>query len=82
MEYLPNVCPIPPTDSVGQGLAALAAGSYDCLVALGGGSSIDTAKAVAAMADRDGPMRDYKVPHLIDTGLPVIGDSHNRGNGL
>jgi alcohol dehydrogenase class IV len=73
--------PDPTTDSVGQGLAALAAGSYDCLVALGGGSSIDTAKAVAAMADRDGPMRDYKVPHLIDTGLPVIAIPTTAGTG-
>lgn len=73
--------PDPTTDSVAQGLAALAAGSYDCLVALGGGSSIDTAKAVAAMADRDGPMREYKVPHLIDTGLPVVAIPTTAGTG-
>lgn len=73
--------PDPTTDSVDRGLAALAAGNYDCLVALGGGSSIDTAKAVAAMADRDGPMREYKVPHLIDTGLPVIAIPTTAGTG-
>ncbi len=73
--------PDPTTDSVGEGLAALAEGDYDCLVALGGGSSIDTAKAVAAMADRDGPMRNYKVPHLIDTGLPVIAIPTTAGTG-
>ena len=73
--------PDPTTDSVGEGLKALAAGDYDCLVALGGGSSIDTAKAVAAMAERDGPMRDYKVPHLIDTGLPVIAIPTTAGTG-
>ncbi|MEP4147126.1 MAG: iron-containing alcohol dehydrogenase [Halioglobus sp.] len=73
--------PDPTTDSVALGLAALAAGNYDCLVALGGGSSIDTAKAVAAMADRDGPMREYKVPHLIDTGLPVIAIPTTAGTG-
>ncbi|MEP5567166.1 MAG: iron-containing alcohol dehydrogenase [Halioglobus sp.] len=73
--------PDPTTDSVDQGLAALAAGSYDCLVALGGGSSIDTAKAVAAMAGLNGPMRDYKVPHLIDTGLPVLAIPTTAGTG-
>lgn len=73
--------PDPTTDSVTRGLAALAQGQYDCLVALGGGSSIDTAKAVAVMAERDGPMRDYKVPTQVDSGLPVIAIPTTAGTG-
>ncbi|RLQ22317.1 iron-containing alcohol dehydrogenase [Seongchinamella sediminis] len=73
--------PDPTTDSVAQGLAALAREPFDCLVALGGGSSIDTAKAMAVMAGRDGPMRQYKVPQQIDTGLPVIAIPTTAGTG-
>ena len=73
--------PDPTTDSVGRGLTALAGASFDCLVALGGGSSIDTAKAMAVMVGRDGPMRNYKVPQQIDTGLPVIAIPTTAGTG-
>jgi len=40
-----------PTDTViDAGAALLAAGSYDCLIGFGGGSPIDTAKAMAILA--------------------------------
>lgn len=73
--------PDPTTDSVAHGLAALAQAPFDCLLALGGGSSIDTAKAMAVMAGRDGPMRDYKVPRQVDSGLPVIAMPTTAGTG-
>lgn len=73
--------PDPTTDSMVEPLAMLRDGDFDCVVALGGGSSIDTAKAVAAMAGRSGPMRDYKVPAQIDTGLPVIAVPTTAGTG-
>jgi alcohol dehydrogenase class IV len=62
--------PDPTTDSVYAALALLRAGEYDCVVALGGGSSLDTAKAVAVLAKHGGLMREYKVPRQIDSGLP------------
>jgi alcohol dehydrogenase class IV len=73
--------PDPTTDSVGQALEKLRAGGHDCVVALGGGSSIDTAKAAAVMALRDGPMRDFKVPHVIDSGLPIVAIPTTAGTG-
>lgn len=73
--------PDPTTDSVDAALGVLRDGGYDCLVALGGGSSIDTAKAVAVMAGRSGPMRDYKVPHQMDSGLPVVAIPTTAGTG-
>ncbi len=73
--------PDPTTDSVAAALAVLRQGNYDCVVALGGGSSLDTAKAVAVLAERDGPMRDYKVPYQIDTGLPVVAIPTTAGTG-
>ena len=73
--------PDPTTESVDAALAVLREGSHDGVVALGGGSSLDTAKAVAVLALRDGPMRDYKVPHVIDTGLPIVAIPTTAGTG-
>ena len=63
-----------PTDTcVDAGLAALARDDYDCIIGFGGGSPMDTAKAVSFMAANGGHVRDYKAPAQIDTcGLPVI----------
>ena len=73
--------PDPTTDSVYAALAMLRAGDYDCVVALGGGSSLDTAKAVAVLAEHGGLMRDYKVPRQIDSGLPIIAIPTTAGTG-
>lgn len=63
-----------PTDTcVDAGLAALGVGRYDCIIGFGGGSPMDTAKAVSFMAVNPGHVRDYKAPKQIDRcGLPVI----------
>ncbi len=73
--------PDPTTDSVHAALEQLRAGDYDSLVALGGGSSLDTAKAVAVLARHGGVMRDYKVPARVDSGLPVIAIPTTAGTG-
>ena len=73
--------PDPTTDSVDEAMAVLHAGDYDCVIGLGGGSSMDTAKAVAVMALLDGAMRDYRAPHMIDKGLPVIAVPTTAGTG-
>jgi len=73
--------PDPTTQSVEQALEVLHAGDYDCVVGLGGGSSMDTAKAVAVMAAREGKMSDYKAPHQIDSGLPIIAIPTTAGTG-
>lgn len=73
--------PDPTTDSVGAGLAVCAEGDYDCLVALGGGSAIDTAKAIAVLARHGGEMRDYRVPASVPPGLPVIAVPTTAGTG-
>ncbi|MDG0978547.1 MAG: iron-containing alcohol dehydrogenase [Halieaceae bacterium] len=73
--------PDPTTDSVRAGLSALNVDNYDCLVAIGGGSSMDTAKAMAAMQSRSEPMRQYKVPFALDSGLPIIAIPTTAGTG-
>src|SRR5690242_1556072 len=62
----------PTTAVVEAGARRLAEGGYDSLVAVGGGSSIDTAKAMSVLAVNGGQMRDYKVPaEILKTGLPL-----------
>ena len=72
-----------PTDTVIEtGVAELARGSFDCLIGFGGGSPIDTAKAMAILAAGGGKMRDYKAPFAADKGaLPVIAVPTTAGTG-
>lgn len=78
--------PEPTETSVIAAQAILTAGldgaPYDGLVALGGGSAIDTAKALAVLGPHGGRMRDYKVPRIVDEpGLPVIAIPTTAGTG-
>jgi alcohol dehydrogenase class IV len=72
-----------PTDTVIEaGVALLQRGEYDCLIGFGGGSPIDTAKAMAILAAGGGKMRDYKAPFAADKGLlPVIAIPTTAGTG-
>ena len=72
-----------PTDTVIEaGVLALNTGDFDCLIGFGGGSPIDTAKAMAILAAGGGKMRDYKAPYAADKGkLPVIAVPTTAGTG-
>ncbi|MCG7361375.1 iron-containing alcohol dehydrogenase [Roseomonas sp. ACRSG] len=74
-----------PTDTVVQaGVEALRAGDFDCLIGFGGGSPMDTAKAIAilAAAAPGQSMRDFKVPASADrAALPVICVPTTAGTG-
>jgi alcohol dehydrogenase class IV len=72
-----------PTDAVIEaGVARLRQGGYDSLIALGGGSPIDSAKAMAVLAANGGKMRDYKVPNPIPKmGLPLVAIPTTAGTG-
>ncbi|MBF0333577.1 MAG: iron-containing alcohol dehydrogenase [Alphaproteobacteria bacterium] len=77
-----EVVPDPTTQSIAAGLAALRGKDYDCLLAFGGGSPIDTAKAMAVLASQGGRMRDHKVPAVVDRpALPLIAVPTTAGTG-
>jgi alcohol dehydrogenase class IV len=72
----------PTTTVIEAGVARVTAGSYDSLIALGGGSPIDTAKAISVLAANGGKMRDYKVPNPIPKlGLPLLAIPTTAGTG-
>ncbi len=62
--------PDPTTEAVADGLRAFTQGKHDALVSLGGGSPIDSAKAIGMLASNGGRARDYKVPNEIPKKCP------------
>lgn len=78
----PGSVPDPTTSSVNAGLQVLQERTFDCVIGLGGGSSIDTAKAIAILGVNKGKMRDYKAPHQQDVpGLPILAIPTTAGTG-
>jgi alcohol dehydrogenase class IV len=74
--------PDPTSGSIASGLRFLKQANADAVIGFGGGSSIDTAKAIASLAVHGGEMRDYKAPHQQDSpGLPVIAIPSTAGTG-
>ncbi|KXP09347.1 alcohol dehydrogenase [Tsukamurella pulmonis] len=74
--------PDPTTASLDPGLAVVRAHDADCVIGLGGGSPLDTAKALAVLAVGGGTMRDYKAPTVtVGPALPVIAIPTTAGSG-
>jgi alcohol dehydrogenase class IV len=72
----------PTVTSVNAAVAFVAEGKHDCIIGFGGGSSIDTAKAVAVLAARGGTMRALKAPHQENSsGLPIVAIPTTAGTG-
>ncbi|MFB7383747.1 iron-containing alcohol dehydrogenase [Kitasatospora purpeofusca] len=74
--------PDPTTDSLAPGLEALRAHGADSVIGFGGGSPMDTAKALALLGVQGGRMRDYRAPHVnLGPALPVIAVPTTAGSG-
>ena len=81
-EVFTDTIPDPTTESVERCVDALAAGNFDSIVALGGGSPMDTAKAAAVLYKQGGRMRDYKAPYQNDgPSLPIVAIPTTAGTG-
>jgi len=75
----------PTTDVITNGVKHLLAGKHDCIIALGGGSPIDTAKGMSLMAAKspDSALREFKAPHnntAIDS-VPLVAIPTTAGTG-
>src|SRR5580698_9079422 len=81
-EVFAETVPDPTTDVVNLGVRTFLAGGHDSLVSLGGGSPIDTAKAIGLIAANGGRPSDYKVPNIIPkAGPPHIAIPTTAGTG-
>ena len=77
-----DTVPEPTEMSISAGVSQVKAQDYDGLIALGGGSPIDSAKAISILGKFGGVMRDYKFPRQVDeTGLPIIAIPTTAGTG-
>ena len=72
-----------PTDTVVlNGINFLEKFENEAVIGFGGGSPIDTAKAIAAMAKHSKNIQDYKPPSTFDKqGLPIIAIPTTAGTG-
>ncbi|RDL44501.1 alcohol dehydrogenase [Marinomonas piezotolerans] len=81
-EVFDDTVPEPTVSSIQAGVETVRNGSYDSIIALGGGSPIDSAKAISILGKFGGEMRDYKFPRIVnEEGLPIIAVPTTAGTG-
>lgn len=81
-EVFDDTVPEPTAASIQAGVDKVRQGDYDAIVALGGGSPIDSAKAIAILGKFGGEIRDYRFPRQVnETGLPIIAIPTTAGTG-
>jgi len=78
--------PNPSESAVRAGVEALKAAGCNGIVAVGGGSSIDLAKAVAVAARHEGPLRQFALiegglQRITDATLPIVAIPTTAGTG-
>jgi alcohol dehydrogenase class IV len=77
-----DTVPDPTTEVVDAGVRVFLEGNHDGLISLGGGSPIDTAKAIGMLVANGGHARDYKVPNPIPkAGPPHVAIPTTAGTG-
>ncbi len=77
-----NTIPEPTSESIQEGVSLIKKGNYDCIIAFGGGSPIDSAKAMSILSKFGGKISDYKFPYLNKkNGLPLIAIPTTAGTG-
>ena len=77
-----HVAPNPRDTSVGEGAEVVKAEGCDVLVAVGGGSPIDTAKAIGTVATHGGRIQDYEGLGMLTRPItPLIAIPTTAGTG-
>ncbi len=72
----------PTVEFVNEGLKAYKKNGCDFLLAIGGGSAIDTAKAISIMATNTGSIEDYKgLNKIVEKGAPLVAIPTTAGTG-
>ena len=77
-----DTMPEPTAKSIENGVITLKDGSFDCIIAFGGGSPIDSAKAISLLATKGGLIEDYKFPFInLENNIPIIAIPTTAGTG-
>lgn len=77
-----DTVPDPTTASLASGVTMALEHGADSVIGFGGGSPMDTAKAVALLAVQGGAMRDYQAPRTTaGPALPIIAIPTTSGSG-
>ncbi len=70
-----------PTDTIIEnGVEMLKSSGCDFIIGIGGGSPLDSAKAIAAMAVNEGSIADYNGKEITGEITPLCRNSDNSGN--
>ncbi|MDM1757692.1 iron-containing alcohol dehydrogenase [Acinetobacter sp. 256-1] len=81
-DYFDQTIPEPTSRSIEAGVNHVRAHQYDAIIAIGGGSPIDSAKAISILGKFGGQIQDYKFPRQVnETGLPIIAIPTTAGTG-
>ena len=77
-----DTIPEPTVASIQAGVNKIKSADYDCIIALGGGSPIDSAKAIGILGKFGGVMSDYKFPRMVsESGVPIVAIPTTAGTG-
>jgi alcohol dehydrogenase class IV len=77
-----DTVPEPTESSIEAGVRQVQDQDYDGLIALGGGSPIDSAKAMSILGKFGGVISDYKFPRQVnEAGLPIVAIPTTAGTG-
>ncbi|MDE9539538.1 iron-containing alcohol dehydrogenase [Xenorhabdus bovienii] len=77
-----DTVPEPTAASIQAGIKKVKSDRFDAVIALGGGSAIDSAKAIAVMGKFGGTVNEYRFPRQFnEPGLPIIAIPTTAGTG-
>lgn len=79
-----NVLPDPPAHTIDEGAAVCAENGCDCIIAIGGGSTIDTAKGINILRFNGGKLLDYETnpDYRVCSGLIAVPTTSGTGSEL
>ena len=81
-DYFDQTIPEPTASSIALGVEFIQRKPYDSIIAIGGGSPIDSAKAISILSQYGGTIRDYCFPQQVNQlGLPIIAVPTTAGTG-
>ena len=83
VEIVPDVQPDPTAESVQSVIQAVRGATPDWVIAIGGGSVLDSAKAAALLANAEGDVLDYLrgVRQIEGPGIPLVALPTTAGSG-